>query len=99
MKNRYVKMDQRDNVVVLLEALHPGEELEVDGEVIRALDEIPVGHKMAIRPIVDGEDVVKYGERIGRMTSPVSIGGHVHVHNVYDITEEVYQEERAKLGL
>lgn len=99
MKNRFIKMDPIDNVVVVLEELQAGDELDVDGQVIHAEDRIPVGHKLAIRDIPAGEYAVKYGEKIGRMTAAVPAGGLVHVHNVYDITEEVYQEERAKLGL
>ena len=99
MKTRFIKMYPADNVVVLLEPLHQGEELKVDGQLIRAWDEIPVGHKMAIRDIPEGDYAIKHGERIGRLTASVPIGSLVHVHNVYDITEEVYLEERAKLGL
>ncbi len=99
MKNRYVLMDPADNVVVVLVTLHPGDELAVDAQVIAARDEIPAGHKMAIRDIPEGDFAIKYGERIGRLTSNAPAGAHVHVHNVYDITEEVYVEERAKLGL
>jgi altronate hydrolase len=99
MKNRFIKMDPADNVVVLLEPLNPGEELDVEGQLIRARDEIPVGHKMAIRDIPKGDFAIKYGERIGRLIAEAHVGSLVHVHNVYDITEEVYLEERAKLGL
>lgn len=99
MKNQYIRMDPTDNVIVLLVPLRPGDVLEVDGQALQSLDEIPVGHKMATRPVVQGDYILKYGERIGRATVPISAGHHVHVHNVYDITEEVYLEERAKLGL
>lgn len=99
MKNRFIKMDPADNVVVILESLHPGEELDVDGQTIVAREEILVGHKMAVQDIPEGDYAIKYGERIGRLTAPAHIGSLVHVHNVYDITEEVYLEERAKLAL
>lgn len=98
-KNRYVRMDPKDNVVVLVGDLQPGEALRVDGELIQALDAIPTGHKMATRPISRGDYIIKYGERIGRATAPIAAGNHVHTHNVFDITEEVSREERRKLGL
>lgn len=53
--------------------------------VINPADNIEVredGHKYAIRPIADGENVIKYGMPIGRATCDIAVGDHVHVHNV-----------------
>ncbi len=54
-----------------------------DGEVqVHALDAVPLGHKIALRDIAEGEHVVEYGAHIGRATKPIRTGHHVHVHNV-----------------
>lgn len=53
--------------------------------IINPADNIEVredGHKYAIRPIADGENVIKYGMPIGRATCDIAVGDHVHVHNV-----------------
>lgn len=53
--------------------------------VINPADNIEVredGHKYAIRPIANGENVIKYGMPIGRATCDIAVGDHVHVHNV-----------------
>lgn len=42
---------------------------------------VPFGHKVALRPIAEGEAVVKYGVPIGTATAPIAAGDHVHVHN------------------
>ena len=42
----------------------------------------PVRHKLAIRPLVRGDEVLKYGEVIGRASEAIEPGRWVHVHNV-----------------
>jgi len=75
-----------DNVAVALADLKPGEtvEFKVDGESreLRVRDEIPYGHKIALRDISKGEKVIKYGEVIGEATEDIPAGSHVHIHNI-----------------
>ena len=64
-----------------------GEEVE-DG-AFTLLQDIKYGHKFALQDISEGEYIVKYGEKIGRATTNIKAGEHVHVHNVEDIVDEV----------
>ena len=53
--------------------------------IINPLDNVEVredGHKYAIRPIAEGEDVMKYGMPIGHATRAIAPGEHVHSHNL-----------------
>ncbi|MNJ36267.1 (2R)-sulfolactate sulfo-lyase subunit alpha [compost metagenome] len=43
---------------------------------------IPIGHKLAIRDLKEGDTVIKYGVDIGRVIKPIREGEHLHVHNV-----------------
>lgn len=45
-------------------------------------DPVPLGHKVALRDLAAGEQVIKYGVPIGRTTRDVGAGEHVHVHNL-----------------
>ena len=54
-----------DNVVVALHPIAKGTLVEVDGLSVTALEDIPQGHKMAVKPIKNGENVIKYGFPIG----------------------------------
>jgi (2R)-sulfolactate sulfo-lyase subunit alpha len=45
-------------------------------------DAVPLGHKIALRDLPDGADVVKYGVRIGRTVTAVREGDYVHTHNL-----------------
>ena len=48
---------------------------------LEARDPIPLGHKVALKDIAEGDTVVKYGHDIGRAVQSISKGHHVHVHN------------------
>jgi altronate hydrolase len=52
-----------------------------DGE-FSALEDIPAGHKVAVRPVAAGMPVRKYGEIIGIASAEIPVGAHVHVHNL-----------------
>ena len=58
-----------DNVVVALHPIAKGTLVEVDGLAVTALEDIPQGHKMAVKPIKNGENVIKYGFPIGHATA------------------------------
>ena len=49
---------------------------------IKALSDIPIGHKLAIKPLDNGATVIKYGVDIGKTVAPIQVGEHLHVHNV-----------------
>lgn len=79
----------KDNVgVVVVEGLTAGTQMtgvitETDSELsVTALNDIPIGHKVALADLNTGDTVIKYGEDIGRMVGDVRKGGHVHTHNL-----------------
>jgi len=79
----------KDNVgVIVVEGLTTGTEMvgvitETDSELsVTALNDIPIGHKVALTELSSGDTVVKYGEDIGRMVGEARKGGHVHTHNL-----------------
>lgn len=49
---------------------------------VTALDDIPLGHKIALVPMKDGDTVLKYGHDIGKVVADFEKGAHVHVHNL-----------------
>jgi altronate hydrolase len=77
-----IRLSEQDNVAVAARTIAAGTELEVGGGRVVALDAIPFAHKVALRPIAAGAQVVKYGVPIGRATVAIEPGRHVHVHNI-----------------
>ena len=49
---------------------------------LEALQEIPLGHKIALQDYKSGDTVLKYGHDIGKVVADISKGEHVHTHNL-----------------
>ena len=77
-----VKINRNDNVAVALRPVSMGETICVEGTDVAVTEDIPQGHKFALRDIRSGEEVVKYGFRIGYAKEDIKAGSWVHVHNV-----------------
>ena len=81
--------DEKDNVgVVVIEKITPNQEcrcwiMENDKSVtIKSMNEIPLGHKIAMNDFKVGDTILKYGHDIGKVVKDIKKGEHVHVHNV-----------------
>jgi (2R)-sulfolactate sulfo-lyase subunit alpha len=49
---------------------------------LTTLNDIPIGHKIALKELANNDTVIKYGVDIGRTVAPIKVGEYVHVHNV-----------------
>jgi altronate dehydratase small subunit len=77
-------LNAKDNVGCALEDINSKEylDLALKGKGIVSKERIPFGFKISIKEIKKGEDIIKYGEVIGKATKNILIGELVHVHNV-----------------
>lgn len=85
----FVVHDENDSVgVVVVEGVKAGQELTgwlmgTDKTLkAKALDDIPIGHKLALKDIKKGDTVIKYGHDMGRAVADIKAGEHAHVHNI-----------------
>ena len=85
----FVVHDEGDSVgVVVVEGVKNGQDLtgwimDQDRELrVRAQNDIPIGHKLAVRPLAKDQTVIKYGTDIGRAVAAIGVGEHAHVHNI-----------------
>ena len=80
--------DSRDTVGVAVADVHAAQTvrgLALDSRTtleLKALQDIPFGHKIALRDFEVGDTVTKYGEDIGKVVAPIKKGEHVHIHNL-----------------
>ncbi|MFQ5754820.1 MAG: flagellar biosynthesis protein FlgA [Acidiferrobacterales bacterium] len=88
MTTHFLVHDNTDTVgVVVVENVQPGQDLsgwvmETDETIsVKAMDVIPLGHKIALSDIKEGDTLIKYGHDIGRSIAGIGKGRHVHVHN------------------
>ena len=85
----FVVHDEGDSVgVVVVEGVKAGDAItgwvmdqNQDIEFTAASD-IPIGHKLAIKPMQLGDTVIKYGTDIGKVVADIGTGEHAHVHNI-----------------
>jgi len=81
-----IMLSVNDNVATVLEKVAKGEEIEMKGTsqvgTIVAKEEIPFGHKIAVRDIRKKERIIKYDNKIGVATADIATGQHVHIQNV-----------------
>lgn len=86
------QIDLEDNVATALAPIGAGTMVTLLGDTrqpeIRAVTEIPVGHKIALRDISVGETILKYGVVIGKATQTIPAGSWVHLHVMCSIYDE-----------
>lgn len=86
MKVKAIIAKNIDNVASVINFIEAKEVVgvDLDGEIRKVLvnQNVPYGHKIALKDIKNGEDIFKYGEIIGRATADIKYGDYVHVHNV-----------------
>lgn len=85
-----ILLNEKDNVATALLPVKKDGNVEIIYNnkvitIIMALDNIEIYHKIAIKSIDNGDKVYKYGETIGRATSFIKAGQHVHVSNIESV--------------
>jgi (2R)-sulfolactate sulfo-lyase subunit alpha len=85
----FVLHDAKDSVaVVVVEGVKAG--MALNGWImdedrminVNAQQDIPIGHKVALREMAVGDTVWKYGIDMGKVIKPIAAGEHAHVHNI-----------------
>lgn len=83
--NEMVRITSRDMVAVALKNLKAGDTVSWGAGEVTLKDDLPMGHKAALREIRKGETVIKYGYPIGEATEDIPAGAHVHTHNLHTL--------------
>ena len=78
----YLKINPADSVVVCLQPKKKGEIIEVDGLSIALNQDTPAGHKVLIKDVNEGEDIIKYGYPIGHARQDLKAGDWVNENNL-----------------
>ncbi|MBL8221939.1 MAG: altronate dehydratase [Bryobacterales bacterium] len=81
-QNAVIHLHATDNIAVARAPLAAGQTIEVDGVTIAVRDQVPVGHKIAMRDIPEGGRIIRYGQDIGAAKAHIEAGRWVHVHNL-----------------
>lgn len=85
---QFLVHEQADTVGVATVELKAGENAEglyMDSQKkiqLKVNQDIPLGHKIALKDHAENEGVIKYGHDIGRVVESFKKGDHVHIHNL-----------------
>jgi (2R)-sulfolactate sulfo-lyase subunit alpha len=88
MKHNVLVHEHIDDVGVAVVDLKKGDEasaVTLEGQpvcVVTVMEEVPLGHKIALKAMAEGAPVIEYGRPIGKTLSAIGVGMHVHVHNI-----------------
>jgi altronate dehydratase len=82
-----IRLNPKDNIAVARTAIVQGSKLQMGfigthEDLLVILNEIPAGHKFAIKNILAGAEVIRYGQRIGNACQEIRAGEWVHTHNL-----------------
>ena len=76
-------MSNEDNVATIVsESVEAGVTVNCETKKIKARGKIPFGHKIALSDIQKGNNIIKYGEVIGKALKDIREGDHAHIHNI-----------------
>ena len=85
----FVLHDPKDTVaVVVVEGVKAGQDvtgwiMDEDRTIkLKTQQDIPIGHKLALKDYKPGDTVIKYGVDIGKVVAPIARGEHTHVQNL-----------------
>ena len=107
-----LKINPADNVVVAIQPQSAGAVITVDGKKITVLEDVPAGHKIAIKDLAEGENVIKYGFPIGHAREAKAAGSWMNENNIKtnlsgllsyeyhpkEVTLDIPDEKRTFLG-
>lgn len=79
---KFIKLHREDNVAIATRNLAKGTIIKVNARAILLNSAIDFGHKIAVGRIKKDSEVLKYGLPIGLATVDISMGQHVHFHNL-----------------
>lgn len=98
--NDFIKINPRDDVIIALKEFKKGDVVDS----ITLLDDIKMGHKIALHDMKKGHHLIKYGNVIGVLTADVKKGEWIHSHNlgtslaegdpVYHYDRDIKEEEK-----
>jgi len=77
-----ILINPKDNVATARRDLAEGTVCRAGVAKVRLREKIPLGHKVALRPIRKGEAIIKFGNPIGLATQDIAPGELVHIHNM-----------------
>ena len=79
---QFIKINPADNVFVALVPLTKGTTLNVEGDEVTLITDVPAGHKCALKDFAEGENIIKYGFPIGHARHAIKRGSFLNHEDI-----------------
>lgn len=103
METKYLKINPADNVVVAITDLKAGEIISDEGADVVLKEDVPAGHKVTLKNLTEGENVIKYGYPIGHVRQDVEAGKWINENqiqtNLSGLLEYTYNPVKVELNI
>ncbi|HEY2858416.1 MAG TPA: altronate dehydratase family protein [Terracidiphilus sp.] len=94
MPDSVLHLDSRDNVIVALQPLTPGNEVRFGDSSCPVTEAVPAKHKMALVDLASGDPIRMYGMVVGEATQPIPRGGRISTRNIRHRADAYTAERR-----
>lgn len=88
MEHSALRHQAEDTVGIVIYPVNAGSEIAVkdiatdEKLCLTVREDIPIFHKIALSDMAEGQDIIEYGQIIGRATADIPAGSYVHIHNI-----------------
>jgi (2R)-sulfolactate sulfo-lyase subunit alpha len=88
MKHNALIHDPEDDVAVVVVDVKKGDTVSavtLEGKAVAqvtAIEDVPLGHKVAMRDLATGKKIIKYDRPVGVVYKDIKKGAHVHTQNI-----------------
>ena len=93
-KKRALVLDSKDNVCILLSDAAKNDIVSLKGKNgdLQLSEDIEFGHKAALKSVDNGEEIIKYGQKIGVAAQSIAKGQWIHLHNMKSIVDPDFRK-------
>ncbi len=91
--NTYLQIHPKDNVLVALQDLPAGQDIQFNGSTIQLKQNIPAKHKFPVKPLQAGDPVLMYGVLVGKAVTDILEGEAITVKNLQHDANAFHDKE------
>src|ERR1700733_2475289 len=93
-KHAFLRIHPKDNVLVALQDLKAGTNIDFEGEQIVLTADIAAKHKFSLVDLQPGDQIIMYGVLVGKATQHIPKGGPISTQTVSHASDEFHLGER-----
>ena len=93
-KHSYVRIHPKDNVLVALQNLPQGTEINFEGQTFKLTEKIDAKHKFSINALQPDDGIFMYGVLVGKATQAIPQGGPISTQTIHHASSAFRLGER-----